>query len=474
MRLLDFSALGLFTAFILVGQGTSMAQELSPEKARERLSATEGDLKSKRDRAKTLEMDVVRLKKERERINSRLLETAARIQESEARMTSIEGRLSGLEAQEQLVRGSLEQRHEQILSLLGSLQRMGRNPPPVMITQRKDALSMVRSAMLLASAFPGLKSQALELTSRLDELVRVMSDIRNEGEQLRAESKRLNEAQTRLAGLMSEKKKSLSERQGELAEVRLAAVEISKKVSGLNELIARLDQKVKEKTALGRHNAELENTPSTPSSVVPNGQKTGGVGGSPAPGGVLSPEGNVPAGGTGSPGSAGPQVAILAPSSSSFSNASPGRLTPAIPFRESKGKLLLPTSGKQVLSYGDKTKYGASSKGIVLQTRPSAQITSPCDGWVVYAGEFRSYGQLLIINAGGGYHILLAGLSQIDVRPGDFVLAGSPVGTMRHSLAPGKRTAPQKGPVLYVEFRKNGRPFNPDPWWVSGSRKVQG
>ncbi len=60
----------------------------------------------------------------------------------------------------------------------------------------------------------------------------------------------------------------------------------------------------------------------------------------------------------------------------------------------------------------------------------AAQVTSPCDGWIVYAGEFRSYGQLLIMNAGGGYHVLMAGLSQIDVQPGQFVLASEPVGTM--------------------------------------------
>ena len=61
-------------------------------------------------------------------------------------------------------------------------------------------------------------------------------------------------------------------------------------------------------------------------------------------------------------------------------------------------------------------------KGISLQTRGEARITAPADGWVVYAGEFRSYGKLLIINAGGGYHVLLAGMSRIDVSLGQFVL----------------------------------------------------
>ena len=71
---------------------------------------------------------------------------------------------------------------------------MGRNPPPVMITQREDALKMVRSAMLLAAAFPQLGNQARALAAQLTELVRVMTEMRTQSEQLRTETTRLNDA----------------------------------------------------------------------------------------------------------------------------------------------------------------------------------------------------------------------------------------------------------------------------------------
>ena len=77
---------------------------------------------------------------ERERINARLLETADLIQKSEGQLTSIETRLGELEEQERILKGSLDQRNNQIAKLLAALQRMGRNPPPVLITQREDAL----------------------------------------------------------------------------------------------------------------------------------------------------------------------------------------------------------------------------------------------------------------------------------------------------------------------------------------------
>src|SRR5207247_11168532 len=138
---------------------------------------------------------------------------------------------------------------------------------------------------------------------------------------------------------------------------------------------------------------------------------------------------------------------------------------------DAKGLLPLPVQGKRVLTFGEKTQNGGQSKGVILETRHGGQVVSPSDGWIVYAGEFRSYGQLLIINAGGGYHILLAGLSQIDVQPGQFVLAAEPVGTMSGWPQQAQPAAMNNAPVLYIEFRKDGRPIDPDPWWVSGHQK---
>jgi len=153
--------------------------------------------------------------------------------------------------------------------------------------------------------------------------------------------------------------------------------------------------------------------------------------------------------------------------------ASLDRLKPAFPFETAKGTLRLPAQGKRVKRFGDADAAGSTLKGISLQTRGEARITAPADGWVVYAGEFRSYGQLLIINAGGGYHILLAGMSRIDVSLGQFVLAGEPIAVMG-SLATPSQGDDSSRPVLYVEFRKDGRPIDPDPWWAEASEKVQG
>jgi septal ring factor EnvC (AmiA/AmiB activator) len=150
--------------------------------------------------------------------------------------------------------------------------------------------------------------------------------------------------------------------------------------------------------------------------------------------------------------------------------ATPERIKPNIPFDQAKGTLQLPTQGKRTLSFGQKTSYGTQSKGIGIQTRYGGTVVAPCDGLIVYAGEFRAYGQLLIISPGGGYHVLLAGLSQIDVQVGQSVLMGEPVGVM--SSAAKSQAGQDDGPVLTVEFRKDQRPIDPDPWWSDASRKV--
>ncbi len=448
-----------------------------PQAARRKLEAHQNDLKLKQERESALAKDVADIDAERERLKQRLLETGALIQKSEAKLSTIEGRLGELEAQQRIVRGSLDQRHGQIAKLLGALQRMGRNPPPVMVTRRADALQMVRSAMLLAAAFPEMRGQAMELAGRLQELVRVMDDIRNESTRLKAETERLTEARTKLAGLMEERKQSLDQRRSELAEVRKTAGELSKSVTDLNELIGKLDQAVTANTGLGAYEKEVAVATPAPAAATANADATPAIA-SARPAGpiVVTPDASPgPVQGTET------KVALNVPKPGEIIELRPGgggasaaRIKPAMAFHEARGRLPLPAHGRHVLNFGEKTQYGANSKGIVLETRNGAQITSPCDGWIVYAGEFRSYGQLLIINAGGGYHILLAGLSRIDVEPGQFVLAAEPVGTMSGAASSRDVKSDASAPVLYVEFRKDGRPVDPNPWWVTGPEKVQG
>ena len=107
-------------------------------------------------------------------------------------------------------------------------------------------------------------------------------------------------------------------------------------------------------------------------------------------------------------------------------------------------------------------------QGDMVATQSGAIVTAPADGSVLYAGPFRSYGQLLILNAGDGYHVVLAGMSRINVAPGQSVLAGEPVGAMGEARVASTSASGNANatPELYVEFRKDGKPVDPAPWWA--------
>ena len=168
------------------------------------------------------------------------------------------------------------------------------------------------------------------------------------------------------------------------------------------------------------------------------------------------------------------------------------------------GQITQPVAGTLVRSWGD-PQDGEPATGQSWQTEPGARVVAPCNGTVAFAEPFRGYGLLLIIDCGGGYHAILAGLDQMQVGPGQAVLGGDPVGAMQaagtagpSSLHSGGTTsdsaasAPSDGrsdpasaatsgtlsdapavtrspqsPILYFELRKAGRPVNPIPWMKS-------
>ena len=455
-------ARSLLAPLLLLGAASLPVGAQTPDEVKQKIEASRQQLEERKRAETGLRSDIGQLAVERDRLNQNMLATAKLIQRGEAQLSTIEARLSELEAQEKLVRGSLAQRHDSIAHLLAAIQRMGRNPPPVLITKREDALRMVRSAMLLASAFPELRGQAVALADRLNELARIMGEAKSESDKLKAETARLGEARTRLSELMESKRHSLAERQVELEKVRRETFEISKNVNDLSELIARLDRTMGHRPARDAAATPTEAQATTPPALAEVGRPDGAPS---APATAETPTAK-----------AGERVAAIeiVPKGLQSPKRELGRMEPAVPFIQAKGRLPLPAQGARVLAYGDKTQYGSQSKGIVLETRHGAQVTSPADGWVIFAGEFRTFGQLLIIDGGGGYHILLAGLSQIDVQPRQFVLAGEPVGVMTSAPKSATPKAADGSPVLYIEFRKDNKPIDPDPWWLSEAQKVQG
>ena len=433
-------------------------------KLREELSTNKQLLERSRARREALKNRIGSLEGELQKINGSLIKSADKAKRGEAKLDQLETELEKLAVQEKAQRAKLSVQNKSISQLLGAMQRIGRNPPPVIVTERRDALKMVRSAMLLARAFPRFREQARALGDELKYLVKLLTATKARQADLMREVAAYRDTEIELASLKRKKREILSVRNQELTDVRKIAALATRKVASLNDLIASNDRLVRRKTRLGRYDKKLKAAKKAklaPKVITPPKTKLTEK---------KAPDQQERKIASLSPNAIGPAPIELAPLGGSLST-NPGRLEPAIPFHRALAKLPLPAAGRQVIQFGQQTSQGNRSKGLVIKTRHGAQITSPCDGWVVYAGSFRSYGQLLIINAGGGYHVLLANLSQLDVQLGQFVLAAEPVGSMAPRVSRRKKGS---SPVLYVEFRKNGRPINPRPWWSKGQRRMEG
>ena len=251
-------------------------------------------------------------------------------------------------------------------------------------------------------------------------------DASAENAQLTAHLQELSREQLRLNMLVDERQKKEDATTAELDAQKQHAADLAHQVDNLKDLIGKLEQNLDSNTRQARSNARAIEADATR-----------------------------------------PDLAAL---------KDPGRLTPAVAFAANRGHLRLPVNGSRIREFGASDGAGGTQKGVSIATHAGAEITAPCDGWVVYAGPFRSYGQLLILNAGGGYHVLLAGMERISVDLGQFVLTGEPVAAMGGGSQVSTAGATgAKQPVLYVEFRKDGAPIDPSPWWANNeSEKVRG
>lgn len=118
----------------------------------------------------------------------------------------------------------------------------------------------------------------------------------------------------------------------------------------------------------------------------------------------------------------------------------------------------VPVKGQIISHFGETSNFFADSRGIVLATREKAEVIAPFDGKVLFAGPFRSYGQILIIEHRGGYHTILAGMTRIDVDTGQWLLAGEPIGSM------GPISSATDLPKLYIEVRQGDQVIDPTKW----------
>ena len=401
-----------------------------PSASKAQLIAVTEDIQLTAEREAELQKQIDDIDQQRASLNQALIDSSTEVQRLEGQIGDAEKRLGDVVDKESALRASLAARRDVLADVLAALQRMGHRPPPILFVEPGDALASIRSAILLGAVVPDLRTAADQVANDLAALVAIRQQKEQERDQLRANATALAEGQAKIAMLVEQRQKQRDASAGQLQTEQARAATLADQATSLKDLIARMEQD--NATAAAAAAAAAKSTAET----------------------AQAPPGKPP---------------------QSLGDAD--RLTPKVAFADAKGLLPLPVNGTETKAFGDDDGIGGKTEGISIETRAGAEVSAPSDGWVVYAGPFRSYGQLLIINAGDGYHVLLAGMERIDVQLGQFVLAGEPVAAMASqrlaSVGPVNLGGTQ--PVLYIEFRKEGAPIDPAPWWAASNvEKVGG
>ncbi|MET0482563.1 MAG: peptidoglycan DD-metalloendopeptidase family protein [Aestuariivirgaceae bacterium] len=368
-----------------------------------------------------LKDEVTALDAEARELSEKMIAIAARIQEAEGLITAAEERLAKLGGEESTLSRELAERRESLSDLLAGLQQLERNPPPPVVTDPADAVAAVRGAMLFTTVVPEIKTRAALLAQSLGRLQGLRASIAREHGALKSENEHLETERREIAVLHERKLRLMQATDGELERETARAAGLSKKAQSLRELIATIELERRKREAEAEASAQAAEARAQAEKAE--------------------------------------------------------RERPKLEFVAARGSLEFPAQGERLRVFGESDGLGGSAKGLFIATRQEAQVTAPAPGRVEFAGSFRSYGQLLILDVGEGYLVLLAGLGTISAQSGQFVRAGEPVGVMGHESARGTMigdSMDETRPILYVEFRKNGSAVDPSPWWIGARKEARG
>jgi septal ring factor EnvC (AmiA/AmiB activator) len=354
-------------------------------------------------------------------VAGKLAAIAQSIQSQEAVIAKSEAELARLKTERAGLLAELGEKQDVLSELLAGLQQLEQNPPPALVVEPNDILAALRGAMLLGTIAPDLQAEAQALAAKLDQLQSLEASIAARRVEVEQEIARLQAARADLGTLVEQKRALVSRGTAELEAERKRTAALADKAKSLRQLLARL--------AEDRKRAEQE-------------------------------------------------------AAESQAAAERERLRqeelqrqPKMVFAEAKGKLAFPAQGQIVRRFGQADGLGREIQGVLIATRGGAQVTTPADGEVEFAGAFRSYGQVLILNPGGGYRVLLAGMDKVTANVGEFLRAGEPVGEMGSgpaSVTLFGEVVQDERPVLYIEFRNGTEAIDSGPWWIGGLKEARG
>lgn len=329
---------------------------------------------------------------------------AAQIQQAEADFTAAQARYALAEAQHLRVAGRLAKRREPLVRLTSALQTTSRRPLTLSVLQPGSLKDVVYVRAVLASAVPQIRARTRDLRDELDRVRQAEADAMDALESLRQSEKDLNARRTQLVAIEAEARTTSRSARSNAVRQNERALALAEEARDLDGLIDRLDDAAK----LRRELAQLPGPKPRPAQLSVNTQ------------------------------SAELSEPLLNPDPPALAaNAAP------VPYQ-------LPVHGRILAGFGEARPSGLRNNGVALAPAAGAQVVAPAKGRVVFAGAYRGYDQIIIVEHGNGWTSLVTGMERIDVSVGAELIAGSPLGI-----------AGRRDPVIGLELRRDGETVNP-------------
>jgi septal ring factor EnvC (AmiA/AmiB activator) len=385
------------------------------------LAKMEREVQAQNLEHKKLQAQATQISLELTRISKDMIASAKQIQNSEEKISRMESELETLRADLKKAEENFVVEDDNLIKTLSALQNLALKPTEALFVQPLTPVEIIRSAMLLREAVPYLQENAARIREDLEKIENQKNLVEKQVARIIRQKKILENEHEQMKALVQRKSKIRNAVEIKSVKAKKKVERLASQANDLRDLLNKLEKQRQEK--LRRQEEERRRLAELKAAEAR-------------------------------------RAAEETKKLEEKQRADLIKFKPEVinevgeNFVKAKGHLLRPARGPVVTAYGEQMSKGVTSKGIIIKTRSQAQVISPYDGTVIFAGPFRGYGNLIIIEHGQGYLSLLAGLEEVDCELGQMLLAGEPVGQM-----------PESGDTrLYVELRKDNHPINPLTW----------
>lgn len=401
-----------FRFFILSAAVLSLdltAAEAAPV-SKDALKKVEQEVLQQSIEHKKLQAQAIQINLELSTVSREMIKAAKQIQNNEEKLSKMEKQLALLEKDLSETQDGFNKEDDNLIKTLTALQSLALKPTESLLVQPLSPVDIIRSAMILRETVPYLEKNADRIREKLKDIAAKKNKIERQISEISKQKIVLQAEHERMRGLVLRKSQLRNTVEIKSEQTKKNMDKLASQAQDLRDLLGKIEKQRLEKE---RREAERRRKEEARRKLE---EKQSGD--------------------------------LIKSEQAAITNIASG-------FAKAKGNLPLPARGDIITRYGEQKIKGVTSKGITVATRGNAQVIAPFDGSVIFAGPFRGYGNMIIVEHSDGYLSLMSGLGNIDVELGQMLLAGEPVGQMPE----------QNKAELYIEIRKNNQPINPTAWF---------